>query len=179
MKRVLSENCSIVRRSAACASSVSESASSRNTIRKSPPNDERANPLIRSRTTSIPRWSEALSSKKFPRQLSSPYTCRAMAVAAVVLPVPAGPQRAGGDVVLLDVALEPFDDRLLPVDVVERLGSVLLDPDLPTGRGRSRLLVGLAHGGSEVWRGDKRPENGTRSVRLSPRVPYIRRRIAS
>jgi len=103
-----------------------------------------------------------------------------MAVAAVVLPVPAGPPKEQvGDVVLLDVALEPFDDRLLPVDVVERLGSVLLDPDLPTGRGRSRLLVGLAHGGSEVWRGDKRPENGTRSVRLSPRVPYIRRRIAS
>ena len=92
MNLQMPEYFSMVRLSAACASDVSASASSMNMILNSaPPTGEvLANSLILPRTTSIPLSSEALSSMKFPCQLS-PNISLARASEQVVLPVPAGP----------------------------------------------------------------------------------------
>ncbi len=82
----------MVLRSAACASVVRASASSRKrTLNVAPASgDVRANSLIWFLTTSIPRSSEAFISRKFICQ-ESPKSSRASATAAVVLPTPALP----------------------------------------------------------------------------------------
>lgn len=98
---------SIIRLRAICAAEVIASASSR-IISLNAPNPSfvvadvccvealkiclvLANVLICSRTTSIPRSSEAFSSKTICRIFFGPYICRARARIVEVLPVPGGP----------------------------------------------------------------------------------------
>lgn len=79
---------------ACCASLVKASASSRNIILKSLPKAwVRAKLLMLPRTTSIPRSSLALSSRKFAFQFSAKSSL-ARAIAEVVFPVPGGPAKS-------------------------------------------------------------------------------------
>ena len=94
-KRVVAEKSSIVRRIACCAPSVIESASSRMMILCLPGGSVTffcANALMRPRTTSMPRSSEAFSSSTASLK-ASPSIVRASASTLVVLPVPGGPER--------------------------------------------------------------------------------------
>ena len=84
-----------MRRIACCAPSVIESASSSTTTLCLPGGSVTffwANALIRFRTTSIPRSSDALSSST-PSLYASPSSWRASASTLVVFPVPGGPER--------------------------------------------------------------------------------------
>mmetsp|Transcript_44799 Transcript_44799/g.107536 ORF Transcript_44799/g.107536 Transcript_44799/m.107536 type:complete len:238 (-) Transcript_44799:69-782(-) len=94
-KRVVLEKISIVRRSACCAPSVMASASSRMMTLCLPGGSVTffcAKALMRLRTTSMPRSSEAFSSST-PSLKASPSNARASASTLVVLPVPGGPDR--------------------------------------------------------------------------------------
>jgi len=85
----------MVRRSAAWASDVSASASSRKIILNGAPpiGAVFAKFLIFDRTTSMPLSSDALSSVKFSRQRSSPKISLAIETAAAVFPTPGGPEK--------------------------------------------------------------------------------------
>ena len=84
---------SMVLRKAACASEVSESASSRKIILNVdfPMGAVRAKSFIFPRIMPIPRSSDALSSWKFCFHVSFSNSSLASAIADVVFPVPAGP----------------------------------------------------------------------------------------
>ena len=102
----------------------------------------RANSLIWFRTTSIPRSSEAFSSRKFICQVS-PKNSRASATAAVVLPTPAGPvKRRWGRLPLRTYTLEPLDDLVLADDLGEAGRPVALDPDGVIGSLHACIPVG-------------------------------------
>ena len=89
----------MVRRSAFCASSVIASASSKISSLygglgypgAGAPTATPAKSLILVRTTLMPRSSDAFSSSTRLLISSGPYSCRAMASAVLVLPVPGGP----------------------------------------------------------------------------------------
>ena len=102
--RVLAVYFSMIRRSAICAAEVMASASSSMMSLKAPRPDfdgvcvaaEKicfvlAKVLICSRTTSMPRSSDALSSRTICRTFFAPYICLASARMVEVLPVPGGP----------------------------------------------------------------------------------------
>mmetsp|Transcript_29198 Transcript_29198/g.87305 ORF Transcript_29198/g.87305 Transcript_29198/m.87305 type:complete len:285 (+) Transcript_29198:295-1149(+) len=94
-KRVVDEKSSMVRRMACCAPCVMESASSRITSLWQPAGRFTrflANILILSRTTAMPRSSEAFSSST-ASLARSPSIWRARHSIVVVLPVPGGPLR--------------------------------------------------------------------------------------